>query len=103
MAENGMGNWGEKKTYKALTGRGKTKPQVKWPKMKGEKNPTYHWEGPTLQVALFIMALVFLIFAFSTAIMALEHELTDFADAQFPQLFCFEDPKKLAHEKYVCC
>lgn len=33
------------------------------------------------------MALVFLIFAFSTAIMALEHELTDFADAQFPQLF----------------
>ncbi len=34
------------------------------------------------QVALFIMALVFLIFAFSTAIMALEHELTDFADAE---------------------
>jgi len=32
------------------------------------------------EVALFIMALVFLIISFSTAIMALEHELVDFAD-----------------------
>ena len=35
-----------------------------------------------MEVALFIMALVFLIISFSTAIMALEHELVDFADAR---------------------
>lgn len=32
------------------------------------------------EVALFIMALIFLIISFSTAMMALEHELVDFAD-----------------------
>jgi len=62
------------------------------------------------EVALFIMALVFLIFAFSTAIMALEHELTDFADfgtwllsltqmslAMFPQAYyqLFEEEANL--------
>lgn len=59
------------------------------------------------EVALFIMALVFLVISYSTAIMALEHELLDFADfgtwllsltqmslAMFPQVYYQEFEKE---------